>query len=134
MSKALHPYHLTLRIWASKIERHLLRQDEAKAIAKILRTVAAGNSFDLAIGVKRTASRPKSDKTRYYVEQVHGLTQSVFIHKDKIFISGLTVAESISTVAKACSVSMSTVKTAYYSNEGRQCLEDLKAALKNPLL
>jgi hypothetical protein len=133
MSKSLHPWALTLRVWASKIERNLLTAEEAKTISKLLRDVAAGEDFDEAIGVKRSANRPHMDMTKYYVEQVYGLTQSVFNPIDQQEIIGMPVSKAIGAVAQACNVSPNTVKTAYYSKEGRQHFNEIKAIPKSPL-
>jgi hypothetical protein len=133
MTKGLHPRTLTLRVWASKIERNLLSPEESQTIAEVLRRVAGGEDFDAAIGVRRTANRPVTDRTEHYVEQVHGLMQPVFSPREQQLLPGASVIDAIAEVANACHVSISTVKTAYYSAAGRQYLDELNARLKDPL-
>jgi hypothetical protein len=133
MTKGQHPRALTLRVWASKIERNLLTPEEAQTIAEVLRRVANGEGFDAVLGVRRMANRPATDKTKYYVEQVHGLMQPVFSPREQQLLPGAPVIEAIVEVADACHVSISTVKTAYHSAAGRQYLDELNARLKDPL-
>ena len=134
MSKSLHPRALDLKIVAGKIERNLLTPDEAKEIANIFRRVAAGENFDEILGVTRLANRPDSGKTDHYVEQVYGLTTPTYSWENKANIPGVTVTKAIEEVAAACNVSISTVKTAYYSKDGRQHLKKIKATLDNQLM
>lgn len=134
MSKSLHPRALDLKILAGKIERNLLTPDEAKEIANIFRRVAEGENFDEILGVSRLANRPNTDKTEHYVEQVYGLTIPTYSWKNKEAFPGMNVTEAIKEVADACNVSISTVKSAYYSKDGRQHLTKIKAALNNQIL
>ncbi len=133
MTKGLHPLAMTLRALASKVERNLLTPKEAQSLAALLRRVADGEDFDAVMGVRRMANRPVTDITKYYVVQVHRLTQQVFSPKEQKLLPGMPVTEAIAEVAKACHVSKSTVKTAYYSRAGLQHREELKALLKDPL-
>ena len=133
MSKSLHPRALELKILARKIEQNLLAPDEAKVIADIFRRVAAGEVFDEILGVARLASRPDAGKTDHYVEQVYGLTTPIYSWRNKEKVPGMAVTKAIEVVAKACNVSISTVKTAYYSKSGRQHLKMIKATLENQL-
>jgi len=134
MSKSLHPRALDLKILAGKIERNLLAPDEAKEIANIFRLVAAGENFDEILGVARLANRPDAGKTDHYVEQVYGLTTPFYSWKNKQAVPGMAVTKAIEVVADACNVSISTVKSAYYSKSGRQHLSKIKAALDNQLM
>ena len=134
MSKSLHPRALDLKILAGKIERNLLAPDEAKEIADIFRRVAAGENFDEILGVTRFANRPNEGRTDHYVEQVYGLTTPTYSWENKETVSGMTVTKAIEAVAQACNVSISTVKSAYYSEDGRQHLKKIKAALENQSL
>jgi len=131
MSKSLHPRALHLKILAGKIERNLLAPDEAKEIADIFRRVAIGENFDEILGITRSANRPDAGKTDHYVEQVYGLTTPTYSWKNKKTVLGMTVTKAIEVVAQACNVSISTVKSAYYSKDGRQHLKKVKAALDN---
>jgi hypothetical protein len=134
MSKSLHPRALLLKIIAGKIERNLLTPSEAKEIADIFRRVAAGENFDEILRVARLANRPNTDKTEHYVEQVYGLTIPTYSWKNKETVPGMNVTEAIKEVADACNVSIFTVKSAYYSKEGRQHLTKIKAVLDNQIL
>ena len=129
MAKSPHPLALSLRNLASKIERNLLAPSEALALATLLRRIAAGESFDEILGVKRAASRPRKNTPAYYVEQVYWRTQPTFDGKP-----GVTVTSAIDAVAKACHVSVDTVSAAFYSPAGRAYLAEIEAALKNPLV
>lgn len=133
MTKSRHPLAMDLRIWATKIESNLLTEEDVKTIAELLRRVADGEDFDDVLGVKRTANRPRRDATKHYVEQVYGLTQPVFNWRDQKEVEGMQVSRAIIEVARACNVSPDTVKTAFYSKEGREHLEHIKDRLKNPL-
>lgn len=128
MAKSLHPRWLTLRVLASKLERGLLTPEEARATATLLRRIAAGDSIDDILGAKRAANRPHEDRTHHYVEQVYGLTQPTYDGKP-----GMTVTAAIDEVASTCNISISTVKTAYYSEAGRAYLEVIKDALRDRL-
>ena len=128
MAKTHHPFTLTLRIWAGKLERNLLTPPEAQSIATLLRRIASGDSLDEILGVARAANRPNKKTTHHYVEQVYGLMQPTYNGK-----SGLSVTDAIREVASACNVSFSTVKTAFYSEAGQSDLAEFKKALKDPL-
>jgi hypothetical protein len=134
MSKSLHPRALDLKILAGKIERNLLSPDEAKEIANIFRRVAAGENFDEILGVTRFANRPNAGKTDHYVEQVYGLTTPTYSWENKEPVPGMTVTDAIKEVAAACNVSIFTVKSAYYSKDGRQHLKKIKVTLDNQLM
>ena len=128
MAKSDHPLALTLRVWASKLERNLLDPTEVRTIAELLRRIAAGECLDEILGVKRKANRPHNDTTHHYVEQVYGLTQPTYDGK-----AGMSVTEAIRAVASARNVDFHSVKTAYYSRPGRAHLVHIKEALKDPL-
>ena len=134
MSKSLHTRALDLRILARKIERNLLSPDEAKMIAAIFRRLAAGENFDEILGVTRFPNRPNEGRTDHYVEQVYGLTTPTYSWENKETVKGMAVTKAIEVVAQACNVSISTVKSAYYSEDGRQYLKKIKAALDNQIL
>jgi hypothetical protein len=128
VAKTTHPLALTLRVWAGKLERNLLTASEADSIATLLRRIAAGESLDEIFGVRRAANRPNKDATHHYVEQVYGMTLPTYDGKP-----GVTVTDAISQVALASNVSFATVKTAYYSKDGRSHREQIIEALKDPL-
>lgn len=127
MAKSRHPQWLTLRLWASKVERGLLPQDEANALAVMLRSLAAGDSLDEVFGVSRPAGRPLENRCRFYVEQVWGLTQSTSSGNP-----GMGVTAAMHEVASACHVAFDTVKGAYYSAEGQVHLDLIKNKLRDP--
>jgi hypothetical protein len=129
LTKSKHPSALYLSILAGKIERNLLAPDEAKQIADLFRRIADGESFDEIFGVHRLARRPNLGKTEHYVQQIHGLTSDFYSHKEKKFISGLSIKNAIESVAEACNVSINSVKRAYYSKSGRKYFLEITAAL-----
>ena len=128
MHKSPHPSWLLLRIWASKLERGLLTQNEISYIANFLRRIAKGESTEDILGVERKPNRPNNASTEHYVWQVHGLTERCWDGTP-----GLKIGEAIAKVAASCHVQSDTVKKAYYSQEGQSILAQIKAALQDPL-
>jgi hypothetical protein len=128
MHKSHHPSWLLLRIWASKLERGLLTQNEISDITNFFRRIAQGESTDEILGIERQSNRPNNASTEHYVWQVHGLTECCWNGTP-----GLKIGEAIAKVAASCHVHSDTVKKAYYSREGKSILAQIKAALQNPL-
>lgn len=123
MRKSKHPNFLTLRVWASKIERDLLSPDEKRTIAEIFRRIAAGDDPTKVFG-KTPAHRPNKATTELYVAQIHALTEPTWDGKP-----GLGVDAAIRQVADSLFVTVGAVKSAYYSPRGKE----IRAQLRNPL-
>ncbi len=128
MAQDLHPNWLSLRVLARKLEQNTLTQEDAISITSLLRGIASGQDVDEILGVINPANRPNRSTTEYYVYQVFGLTQTTYNGKN-----GLKVTDAIKKVASSVYVSEGTVKTAYYSKEGREYLLKMKGELKDPL-
>lgn len=114
MSHHRGPIYLTLRVWASKLERGLLTPAEAQSVAMLLRRIADGKSIDEALGVESSAHRPDRDTTLMYVSEVYRLLQPSWKGKPSI-----TVGDAITKTAAAHHVSIETVRNAYYSKKGQ---------------
>jgi hypothetical protein len=121
--KSKHPNFLTLRVWASKIERDLLAPDEKRTIAEIFRRIADGDDPTKIFG-KTPAHRPNKATTELYVAQIRALTEPTWDGKP-----GLGVDAAIQQVAGTFFVTVGAVKSAYYSPRGKQ----LQAQLRDPL-
>ncbi len=128
MTKARHPYFLRLRVLAGKLELGLLSPEEAGVLAQIIRGLAEGEPLDDVLGVKRYANRPIRNTTEHYVEQVFGLTQPTFDGEP-----GMKISEAMEIVARGSKVSVGTVKSAYYSEPGKQHLMRVKESHIDPI-
>jgi hypothetical protein len=120
------PSFLLLRVWAGKLERNLLTEEEAKSIADLLRRVAKGEDPSEVFCIKRPANRPQTDKTAEYVNSIHQSISPAFNPKTGLVEKGLRVGAAIKAVAKEFHVSADTVHTAYYSTEGKALRDKLK--------
>ena len=117
---------LLLSVWAGKLERNLLTEDEAKTIADLLRRVAKGEDASEVFCTKRPANRPSSDKTAEYVNSIHLSTSPFFNSATGQLENGLGVGAAIKAVANEFNVSEETVRTAYYSTHGKALRDKLK--------
>ena len=109
--KTPHPFTLKLNILASKIERNLLAPDEAAAVAKALRDLANGGSFEESLGVKRPSGRPSKNIDKQLAAEV-----TYLMLPENLGGKELGVIEASKEVAVRHNLSLDRARKAYEEN------------------